>query len=397
MSREWNELAVQKVPPMELKSKLQLPVKTLTSPGPTNCSERVLNSLKNQIIGHLHPEICQLMDEIKLGLQYVFQTKNRLTLVLSSSGHSGIEASLGNLLEPGETIIIVKTGIWGERAAETANRLGAHVVLLETKQNEAVTLDELETALMKHRPAAVFMVQGESSTGVKQPLEGMGDLVHKYNALLIVDVVVSLVGEPFYMDSWGIDVAYTGSQKALGAPPGLTPISFGPRAEEKLFRRKTKPFSFYWDMSILGIYWKCFGNKDRAYHHTVSVTLLYGLREALAEIAEEGLPAAWSRHAAAAARLRKGLELRGLRCYVKIPRYQLSTVTAIELPSGVDEMIIVQRAMATYKVEIGRGLGPTMGQILRIGLLGINAKSETVDLVLRALDEGLKHASRPKL
>ncbi|XP_029032557.1 alanine--glyoxylate aminotransferase [Osmia bicornis bicornis] len=397
MNHEWNQLAVQKEPPKELRTKLQLPVKTLMGPGPTNCSERVLRSLRNQIIGHLHPEICQIMDEIKTGLQYVFQTKNRLTLALSASGHGGMEASIGNLLEPGETILIVKTGIWGERATDIANRIGANVELIETQHTMAVTLDQLETALAKYKPVVVFMVHAESSTGLKQPLEGVGDLVHKYDALLIVDAVASLGGEPFFMDAWGIDVAYTGSQKVLGAPPGLTPISFSPQAEEKLFRRKTKPCSYYLDMLILGVYWKCFGNEDRVYHHTTSATLLYGLREALAEIAQEGLPASWARHAAAAARLKKGLELRGLRCYVQIPRYQLSTVISIELPPGVDEKIIVQRAMQKYKVEISRGLGPTVGKILRVGLLGINATPKKVDLLLRALDEGLRYARQSKL
>ncbi|OAD62061.1 Serine--pyruvate aminotransferase, mitochondrial [Eufriesea mexicana] len=379
---EWNQLAVHKKPPEVLRNKLQLPVKTLTGPGPTNCSKRVLQSLQNQVLGHLHPEVCQLMDEIKAGLQYVFQTRNRLTLALSTSGHGGIEASLTNLLEPGETILIVKCGIWGERAADMANRIGANVKVIQTEHTKAVTLEELEIALVLYRPVAVFMVHAESSTGLKQPLEGF---------------VASLCGEPFFMDSWGIDVTYTGSQKVLGAPPGLSPISFSPRAEQKLFQRKTKPLSYYLDLTMLGAYWKCFDNENRVYHHTISATLLYALREALAEIAEEGLQALWIRHAAAAARLRKGLELRGLRSYVKIPQYQLSTVISIELPPGVDDTIIVQRAMEKYKVEVSKGLGPTVGKILRIGLLGINATPRKVDLVLLALDEGLKQASQSKL
>ncbi|XP_031840419.1 alanine-glyoxylate aminotransferase [Nomia melanderi] len=397
MNREWNQLAVHMAPPRELLTELRLPVKTLTSPGPTNCSERVLRALQNQVLGHLHPEIYQLKDEIKAGLQYLFQTKNRLTLVISASGHGALEACLGNLLEPGDKILIVKCGIWGERAIDMAQRIGVSVALIETDHDKAVTLEQLESALKLHRPQAVFMVHAESSTGLKQPLEGFGDLVHKYDALLIVDVVASLGGEPFFMDSWGVDAAYTASQKVLGAPAGLSPISLSPRAEEKLFRRKTKPFSFYWDLTILGVYWKCFGNKDGVYHHTASATLLYGLREALAEIAEEGLPNTWARHAAAAVRLRKGLELRGLQCYVKNPRYQLSTVISIELPPGVSDEIIVQRAMQSYKVEISKGLGPTVGKILRIGLLGINARPEKVDLVLRALDEGLKHVTPSKI
>lgn len=397
MDLKWSELAVHPNPPKELSRKLQLPVKTLMGPGPTNCSKRVLRALQNQVLGHLHPEICELMDEIKAGLQYVFQTRNRLTLALSASGHAGMEACLGNLLEPGETVLIVRCGIWGERAADMATRMGAKAELLDTKHNEAVSLEELETALKNHRPVAVFMVHAESSTGLKQPLEGFGDLAHKYGALFIVDTVASLCGEAFFMDSWGIDAAYTGSQKVLGAPPGLTPLSFSPRAEEKLFRRKTKPPCYYFDLTVLGVYWKCFGNEDRVYHHTISATLLYGLREALAEVAEEGLRACWARHAAAAARLRKGLEARGLRCYVKNPNYQLATVVSIERPPAVDENTVVRKAMERYKVEISKGLGPTVGKILRVGLLGPNATFKNVDLLLRALDEGLKHASKSKL
>ncbi|KAK1116428.1 hypothetical protein K0M31_019047 [Melipona bicolor] len=386
MYPKWNQLATHRNPPAILKTKLQLPVKILTSPGPTNCSERVLQSLKNQVLGHLHPEVCQLMDEIKAGLQYVFQTNNRLTLALSASGHGGMEACLTNLLEPGETILVVKSGIWGERAADMATRIGVHAEVIETEHTSAVTLKQLEIALHRHNPVAVFMVHAESSTGLKQPLEGFGDLIHRYNALFIVDTVASLCGEPFFMDSWGVDATYTGSQKALGAPPGLSPISFSPRAEKKLLQRKTKPSSYYLDMTLLGNYWKCFGNESRVYHHTISATLLYGLREALAEIAEEGLRASWIRHASAAARLRRGLELRGLRSYVKIPQYQLSTIISIELPPGVDDTIIVQRAMKNYNVEISRGLGPTVGKILRVGLLGTNATFGKVDLVLRALE-----------
>ncbi|XP_017887620.1 serine--pyruvate aminotransferase, mitochondrial [Ceratina calcarata] len=397
MYREWDQLAVYKQPPEVLRSKLQIPVKTLMSPGPTNCSERVLRSLQNQVINHLHPEFCQLMDEIKAGLQYVFQTKNRLTLAISASGHGGMEACLVNLLEPGDTILIVKCGLWGERAADMANRLGANVRLLETEHNVGITLEQLKTALEKHRPDVVFMVHAETSTGVKQPLEGYGTLVRRYNALLIVDTVASLGGEPFFMDSWDVDVAYAASQKGLGACPGLAPVSFNSRAEQKLFRRKTKPISFYWDLNILGVYWKCFGNNDRVYHHTMSATLIYGLREALAELAEKGLQECWARNAVSAARLRKGLELRGLRLYVKLPQYQLSTVVSVEVPPGIDDKIISQRAMDKYQVEIARGLGPTMGKIFRVGLLGINATPEKVDLFLHAFDEGLKHATISRL
>lgn len=392
MYHEWNQFAVHHEPPKELLTKLRVPVKTLTGPGPTNCSERVLRSLQNQILGHLHPEIFQILDEIKAGLQYAFQTRNRLTLVVSGAGHAGMEACLDNILEPGDKILIVKSGFWAVRAADKATRIGAQVVFLETGHQKSATLEELERALEEHKPMAIFTVQADSSLGLKQPLQGFGELARRYNSLLIVDAVASLGGEPFFMDLWGVDVAFTASQKALGASPGLAPISFSPRAEKKLFGRKTPSTSFYFDIKALGVYWGCFEDQRRMYHHTTSSTLLYGLREALAELAEEGLVERWSRHSAAALRLRQGIELRGLKCYIKDPRYQLSTVTTIELPPGVNERIIIQRAMDGFKVEIAAGLGPTAGKILRIGLLGVNATFETVDLVLRALDAGLESA-----
>lgn len=396
MRDDWQRYAVHQEPPREVLEQLQLPVKTLTGPGPSNCSERVLRALGHQLLGHLHPETCQLMDEIKAGLQYAFQTRNRLTLALSTSGHGGMEACLGNLLEPGDTVLIAKAGLWGSRAADMAERIGASVQFLETEPGVGFTLAQLEQALERHRPAAVFVVHAESSTGMKQPLIGVGDLAHKYNAVLIVDAVASLGGEPFFMDGWGIDAVYTGSQKVLGAPPGLTPLSFSQRAEQKLFNRRTKVPVYYWDLTILGDYWACFGN-PRVYHHTASATLIYGLREALAQLCEEGLRASWSRHAAAAASLSRGLELRGLRSYVKIPQYRLSTVIAVELPAGVDGGLVSLRAMEKYKVEISGGLGPTVGKIWRIGLMGINATPGHVELILNALDEGLSHALGAKL
>ncbi|XP_032668088.1 serine--pyruvate aminotransferase, mitochondrial [Odontomachus brunneus] len=396
VDRAWRRYALYKQPPKEILRPFSLPEKTLTGPGPSNCSDRVLDVLSRQVLGHLHPEICQLMNEIKAGLQYAFQTRNRLTLALSTSGHGGMEACLGNLLECNDTVLIAKCGIWGERAADMADRIGAKVEFLETKHGMAFELNDLEVALKKYRPAVVFVTHAESSTGMKQPLEGVGELVHNYDALLIVDTVASLGGEPFFMDAWQVDATYTGSQKVLGAPPGITPVSFSPRAESKLFRRKTKPSAFYWDMRILGDYWDCFG-RQRVYHHTISATLIYGLRMALTQLAEEGLSASWTRHAAAAARLKQGLRSRGLQCYVENPRYQLSTIISIKLPIGIDDKIIAARAMERFKVEISGGLGPTVGKILRVGLMGINAQSHVVDLVLRALDEGLKHAVIAKI
>ncbi|XP_058799066.1 3-hydroxykynurenine transaminase isoform X2 [Phymastichus coffea] len=382
-------------PAQELLKPLQLPQRTLTGPGPSNCSPRVLRALQQQVLGHMHPEIFQLMDEIKAGLRYAFQTSNRLTLAVSASGHAGMEAAIGNVLERGQTILVAKAGLWGERAADVAARLGLRVGFLEIEPGVAFGLSELEAAVKKHQPAAVFVAHSESSTGLKQPLEGIADVVHKYGGLLIVDTVASLGAEPFFADAWGVDVVYSGSQKVLGAPAGITPISFSPKAEHKILNRKSPIPVFYWDMTWLGRYWNCFENQGpRPYHHTISATLVYGLREALAQLAEEGLVNCWARHASVTDKFHDGLIKRGYRFFVKDPDHRLKTVSAIVLPEDVEAPLVIRYAMQKYNVEISGGLGPTVGKVIRIGLMGVNATPGHVDLVLRALDEAIKHAKQ---
>lgn len=383
--------------PKALLKPLQLPQRILTGPGPSNCSQRVLQALHQQVLGYMHPEVFQLMDEIKAGLRYAFQTSNKLTLAVSASGHGGMEASIGNVLERGEKILIVKAGLWGERAADMAARLGIHVDFLETQPGVAFTLDEFEAAVKTYLPKAVFVVHSESSTGLKQPLEGVGRIVHKYGGLLIVDTVASLGAEPFYADAWGVDVVYTGSQKVLGAPAGITPISFSPLAEKKILSRKSPVPVYYWDMTLLGRYWNCFEDSGpRPYHHTVSATLVYGLREALAQLAEEGLAASWARHASVTDKFHKNLINRGYDFFVKNPEHRLRSVSAIVLPSGVDGTQVIRYAMERYNVEIGGGLGPSAGKVIRVGLMGVNATPGHVDLILRALDEAVKYAKNQK-
>ncbi|OXU27396.1 hypothetical protein TSAR_013941 [Trichomalopsis sarcophagae] len=390
---------MQVEPPKELLKPLQLPQqRLLTGPGPSNCSQRVLRSLQNQVLGHNQPEILQLMDEIKAGLRYAFQTDNKLTLAVSASGHGGMQAAICNILECGENILIVKAGIWAERAADMAERLGIHVDFMETELGVAFGLREFEEAVNKYWPKAVFVTHSESSTGLKQPLEGLGDIVHKYGGLLIVDTVASLGAEPFFADAWGIDVVYTGSQKALGAPAGITPISFSPAAEKKILTRKSPVPVFYWDMTWLGRYWNCFDPQTpRPYHHTISATLVYGLREALAQLAEEGLAASWARHANVTQKFHEGLARRGYQFFVKQPQHRLKTVTAIMLPNGVEAQPIIRYAMDRYNLEFSGGLGPTAGKVIRIGLMGVNATSGHADLVLRGLDDAVKYAKSCQL
>ncbi|KAJ8680114.1 hypothetical protein QAD02_015901 [Eretmocerus hayati] len=374
---------------------LQLPQRILTGPGPSNCSERVLQALHHQLLGHMHPEILQLMDEIKAGLRYAFQTTNKLTLAISASGHAGMEAAIGNLLEPGDKILIAKAGHWGDRAADISTRLGIHVDFLETDLGVVFSNEELETALSKYKPKAVFVTHSESSTGMKQPLQGVGDIVHKHGAVLIVDAVASLGAEPFFADAWAVDVVYTGSQKVLGAPPGITPITFSPIAQKMLESRKRPVPVYYWDMTELGRYWGCFGEGEpRPYHHTISSTLVCALREALAQLVEEGLNESWARHSRVRDKLHEGLHRRGYQLFVPKPENRLNTVTAIKLPQNADQKLLVRYAMDRYNVEISGGLGPTAGKILRVGFMGMNATPGHVDLVLRALDEAVEHSQR---
>ncbi|KAK4875451.1 hypothetical protein RN001_011873 [Aquatica leii] len=375
-------------PPEVLKSPLVVPAKTLMGPGPSNCPPRVLQSLSLPVLGHLHPECTKIMDDIKEGIRYVFQTKNELTLAVSASGHAGMEAVLCNLIEPEDKVLIAVNGIWGERANIMASRYGAKVVRLETAPGTNFELCQFEDAISKHRPVLLFVTQGESSTGVYQPLEGLGLICEKYDCLLVVDTVASLGGVPFYADRWGVDAVYTGSQKVIGAPPGITPISFSAKAQKRIFNRKTPVKVYYWDMTILGDYWACFGN-PRVYHHTVSSTLLYGLREGLAMVAQEGIENVINRHKQCALRLHDGLKAIGVELFVSKESARLPTVTTIKVPENIDWTLITAYAMKHYFLEISGGLGPTVNKVFRIGIMGYNATNDNVDFVLRVFEEGL--------
>jgi len=379
-------------PPATLKNLINVPEKLLMGPGPSNCSPRVLQACGLPVMGHMHKEFFQIMDDIKAGLQYTFQTRNKWTIAISGPGHLGMEAVLANLLEPGDSVVIGVNGLWGARASETASRLGAVVHKIEKPMGTSFTKSEIADALQKHRPKLLFLVHSESSTGVMQCLEGIGDLCQSYNCLLAVDAVASLGGVPFYMDSWKIDAVYTGSQKVIGAPPGIAPISFSPRAVQKIKNRTTPIKSFLCDMNMLSNYWDCNNGEPRVYHHTPPVNLFFGLREALAQVASEKLDNMWTRHAEATARLYAGIKSLGLELFVENPSDRLPTVTTILIPHGVDWKHITQHAMDKYMIEIAGGLGPTVGKIVRVGVMGYNAYPGKVDRVLQALKEGIEYA-----
>lgn len=378
-------------PPESLKIPLVVPLKTLLGPGPSNCPPRVLQALSLPILGHLHPECTKIMDEIKAGLQYVFQTKNALTLAVSASGHGGMEAILCNLLEPGEVAVIAVNGVWGQRACIMASGYGAKVVPLNGKLGDNYSLEELENAIVQYKANLLFITQAESSTGVYQPLEGLGAICHKYNCFLVVDAVASAGAIPLFTDRWGIDAVFSCTQKVLSGAPGLAPISFSPRAQYKIFNRKSPIMVFYWDMKILGDYWGCFGTA-RVYHHTISSTILCGLREALALVVEEGLEKRIARHTHCAKILHEGLKKLDVEFFVENENIRLPTITTIAIPKGIDWRTVMNYADKNYFMDIDGGIGPTANKIFRIGLLGNNATEENVNYVLRVFKEGLEFA-----
>ncbi|XP_053169051.1 alanine--glyoxylate aminotransferase isoform X2 [Hemicordylus capensis] len=305
-------------PPAPLLQPLSVPDRLLLGPGPSNPPPRILSAGGRQIIGHVHKEMIQIMADIKLGIQYAFQTQNPLTLAVSGTGHCAMEAAILNIVEQGDKVLVTVNGFWGERATDIAKRLGAEVHQLVKALGEYFTLEEIEKGLVQHTPVLLFITHGESSTGVLQPLDGLGDLCHRYNCLLLVDAVASLGGAPLLMDQQDIDILYSGSQKVLSAPPGASPISFSKRARNKIYGRKTKPVSFYLDMEELAKYWGCDDNLIR-YHHTAPINTFFCLREALAIFAEKGLENSWKLHKENSLYLCTGLQKLGLQLFVKEP------------------------------------------------------------------------------
>ena len=369
--------------------------------------------------------------------------------MVSGTGHGGMEACITNLLEPGETIVVGNAGIWGQRVLDMSSRFGAKAVDLKAETGRTLTKDQIAKALREHRPAVLFLCQGESSTGVHQSLAGLGDLCRETGTLLLVDTVCSLGGVPMYADAWGVDAIYSGTQKVLSGPPGGAPLFFGPRAMEKLAGRKTKPISYTWDMNLVGDYWGW--NGTRSYHHTGCVSTWYAMREALAlvsricfffffklgffffffrskifrnffhsaplstprplsfhsihsslssplcykinsktQVGEQGLDHMWSEHRRLHEVLWEGLRSMGLEPFVKDEKERLATVNTIAVPEGIDWAAVIKNSMDKYSVEIAGGLGPSAGKVWRIGIMGYNATDANVALVLDAMRDGLK-------
>jgi alanine-glyoxylate transaminase/serine-glyoxylate transaminase/serine-pyruvate transaminase len=334
------------------------------------------------VVGHLDPEFFQVMDDVGDMLREVFHTENFMTLPLSSTGTGAMEAACANVLERGDTMVVCRNGFFGDRLADIAARSGAEVHIVDSPWGKPADLDTLAAELDKHpNVKAVGMVHAETSTGVLTPLQEIVDLVHRKGALIIVDVVTSLGGHDLRMDDWDIDVAYSASQKCLGAPPGLAPISFGPRAMEIINSRKSQVQSFYFNVKDLETYW----SQTRAYHHTSPISMTYALREALRMLMEEGLEPRIKRHARVASALRAGLEAMGIALLAD-PEYRLNPLTTAVVPEGVDDAAVRRTLLNDYKIEIGGGLGDLRGKAWRIGLMGDGARETNVFSLLSALE-----------
>ena len=361
--------------------------KTLMGPGPSNIDPNVLKSMAKPIIGHLDPDFVALMDEIKDLLRYAFQTKNTLTFPLSGPGSVGMETCFVNLVEPGDKVIVCINGVFGHRMKENIERCGGQPIVINDEWGQEIDINKVEIALQKNPDAKILsFVHAETSTGVQSNAETLAKLAKSYNCLTIMDSVTSLAGIPIYTDKWGIDAVYSGTQKCLSCPPGLSPISFSDTAVSTVLKRRTKVQSWFMDLSLVMNYWQ--GNGPRAYHHTAPINAMYPLHESLLILKKEGLESSWSKHMKAHIRLRNGLESLGFTFLVR-ESSRLPQLNAILLPKRIVdiEANIRKRLLVDYNLEIGAGLGTLSGKIWRIGLMGYGASDKNVDICLNALKE----------
>jgi len=361
------------------------PSRLLLGPGPSPIDPRILQAFTRPTLGHLDPVFLKLMDEVRGMLKQVFRTQNELTFPVSGTGTAGMEACLVNVIEPGDEVVVCVQGYFGARMADIAGRAGGKVDVVNAKWGEGFTPDQVEPHLKGKNVKVLCIVQAETSTGYNQSVKEFAELAHKYGALIVVDAVTSTGGIPLEVDGWGIDAIYTGTQKCLGGPPGLAPISLSPRAVEKLDQRKTKVQSWYLDMSLVRKYW----GADRAYHHTAPINNIYGLHESLRIVLEEGLEARWKRHQDAHDRFAKGAAALGLDFQVAAGQ-RLPQLNAVKIPAGFEDKPGRKELLEKHGIEIGGGLGDLAGKVWRIGLMGYGARPEIVDQVLVALKALLK-------
>ena len=370
-----------------MTSSFHPPVRTLMGPGPSDVSPRVLSAMARPTIGHLDPEFIRMMDETKGMLKNLFKTNNELTMPVSAPGSAGMEACFVNLVEPGDKVIVCQNGVFGGRMKENVQRFGGEVILVEDSWGTAVDVEKVKAAFAANKGVkALAFVHAETSTGVRSDAKALCALAQENGALSIVDAVTSLGGIEVDMDGWGIDAIYSGTQKCLSCPPGISPVSFSDKAVEAVKSRTTPVPSWFLDKNLVMGYWG--GGGKRAYHHTAPVNSLYALHEALVVLEEEGLENAWARHAKNHQALKAGLEAMGLS-FLVAEEDRLPQLNSVCIPEGVDDAQVRSALLTKYNLEIGAGLGALAGKVWRIGLMGSSANQTNVLLCLAALENTL--------
>ncbi|MCJ7465531.1 MAG: alanine--glyoxylate aminotransferase family protein [Maribacter sp.] len=364
-------------------NEMKTSTRILMGPGPSEVHPRVLRAMATPLIGHLDPEFLEIMDDIKAMTQETLQTQNPLTFVVSAPGSAGMETCLVNLLEPGDEAVICVHGVFGTRMVDIAERCGAKVIKVEAAWGTPIKAEDVKLALNSCNPKLLAIVHAETSTGVLQSLEEISKLTKEAGALFVVDAVTSYCGVPLKVDKWGIDALYSGSQKCLSAPPGLSPVTFSQAAVDALDNRKTKVQSWFLDLSLVKNYWS---GAKRAYHHTAPISAMYAMREALRIVLEEGLENRFARHQRNYELLRDGLERLGFEYLVEEPS-RLPMLNAVKTPTGVDEGAVRKQLLEEYNIEVGGGLGPFAGKLWRIGLMGESSDVNHVNVLLAALKQ----------
>ncbi|UCH65544.1 MAG: alanine--glyoxylate aminotransferase family protein [Ignavibacterium sp.] len=355
----------------------------LMGPGPSNVHPKVLKALARPTIGHLDPQFIDLMDDIKSLLKYAFQTENEVTFAVSGPGSVGMETCLVNLIEPGDKVVVCINGVFGGRMKDIIERCGATPFEVTAPWGSAIDPSELENKLSQHEDASIVaFVHAETSTGAKSDIKTLAEIAHKYDCLTIADTVTSLGGIPLLIDDWNIDCSYSGTQKCLSCPPGLSPITFNERAVNLIKNRKSKVQSWFMDLNLVLGYWGS-GTK-RAYHHTAPINSLYGLHEALLLLKQEGLEQAWERHQSNGQKLVNELGAIGILPYVKADE-RLPELTSVAVPAGVDEADVRKQLLEKHNIEIGAGLGDLAGKIWRIGFMGYTSNEENIDTFVSAI------------
>lgn len=366
-------------------SELNPSQRILLGPGPSNCHPRVLKAMATPLVGHLDPDFLDVMNDVMELLREVFQTKNQLTIPMSGTGSAGMETTFVNLLEPGDKAVVCINGLFGQRMADIVERCGAEVIKVEGEWGDIIKPEQVESALKGSGAKLVGIVHAETSTGVRQPLEDIAKIAHENGALILVDTVTSLGGLEVKIDEWGIDAAYSGTQKCLSCPPGLSPVTFNEKAREVIRNRKTKVQSWYLDLTMIENYW----GQERFYHHTAPITMNYALREALRLIHEEGLQQRFARHQKNSDAFVAGIEAMGLSM-LPPKEYRLPSLNAVKIPDGVDDLKVRKMLLDKFNIEIGGGLGVLKGKIWRVGLMGYSSSQRNVMLLLAALETALK-------